>query len=71
MKCPHCHSDVIKVRTPNNYSEDPVLAVCEDSQYWDFVSMYQYTKDIDHVFYLNDNDSNEPTNLPVIKQPEE
>lgn len=71
MKCPHCQSDVIKVRTPNDYTEDPVLAVCEDNQYWDFVSMYQCTNNISHIFYLDDNGNNDPKSLPVITQPEE
>lgn len=69
MKCPHCQSDVIKVQTPNDYSaEDPVLAVCEDTQYWDFVSMFQCTKDKEHVFYLNDGGNNDPSGLPIIEQ---
>lgn len=63
MKCPICQCDSIKVRTHNIENTEP-LAVMEDSEVYDIVSMYQCQQK--HVFYVNDGNDNSTDNLPLV-----
>lgn len=65
MKCPICSNNSIKVKTPNDY-DDKILVVCEDNQSWSEVSMYQCSKNIKHIFYIDDNDVESDQNTPIV-----
>lgn len=68
MKCPYCCSSATRVRTPIVDQDYLWVAEGDNAEGWDFdISMYQCDSTKDHIFYADDCQGNDQSNLPEVK----